>query len=299
MRSPSAFEKRLLAAATMLAVLGLSHAALADEKAECSSAYDQAQTLRHEGKLQAARQQAASCTRDACAEFIRTDCAKWLGEIEQSQPTVVFEVHDAHGRETRAVQVALDGKPWLEKVDGGAKLIDPGQHTLHYVIEGQAPIDETVEIREGEKNRKLTASFEKASAGPGPIAPTKPSTSAPLESPASSRSPAPWIIGGVGLASLVVGAITGGLVLHDKSVVDKECAGKACSADGFAAAKNGRTLGPVTTVALVVGGVGVGVGTIWLIARPSVKHDAPPRAALSMGPTVGTTGATWRLEGSF
>lgn len=298
MRSPSVFEKRLLAAATMLAVLGLSHVALADDKAECSSAYEQAQTLRREGKLQAARQQAASCTRDACAEFIRTDCAKWLGEIEQSQPTVVFEVHDARGHETRAVRIALDGKPWLQKVDGGAKLIDPGQHTLYYVIEGQAPIHETVEIRQGEKNRKLTVSFEK-SAGPGPIAPTKPSVSAPPESPASSRSPAPWIIGGVGVASLIVGAITGGLVLRDKSVVDEECNGKACSADGFAAVESGRILGPVTTVALVVGGVGVGVGTIWLIARPSAKSDAPPEAAVSMGLGVHTTGATWRLEGSF
>jgi len=292
MPSPSAFSGRLAAAAfTTLALVGLNQVAFADVKKECSDAYDQAQTLRHDGKLQAARQQALACTHDTCAEFIRTDCVKWVGEIEQSQPTVVFEVHDAHGHETRAVHVSLDGKPWLDELDGAAKQIDPGQHTIHYAMEGQSPIDDTVQIREGEKNRKFTASFEKASAAPP--------TSDPIGLSAPSPSPAPWIIGGVGVAALVVGAITGSIVLHDKAVAKKECPNDICNADGFSKVSQGRALGPVTTVALVVGGVGVGVGTIWLIARPSAKSQAPPRAALSMGAAINTTGAAWRLEGSW
>ena len=228
----------------------------------------------------------------------------------------------------RAVQVALDGIPWLDTLYGAAKPIEPGHHTLHYVIDGDASIDDTVEIHEGEKNRKLIVSFDKASSDkaapekastekPGteesgtqkaarderPMVPKKGPSSMPPETRASSRSPAPWIIGGIGVGALIVGAITGGLVLHDKSVAEAECPNNKCDADRFSKVSQGKALGPVTTVALVVGGLGVGVGAIWLIARPSAPNSGappvPPAVALSMGPVVNMSGAAWRFEGSF
>src|SRR3954470_24878187 len=96
MPSPSAARRRRAATALLTAVLVSSGGlARADDKQACIASYDQTQKLRKGGKLGAAREQALVCLKDACAEFIRADCARWFAEIEASQPTVVFEVRDA------------------------------------------------------------------------------------------------------------------------------------------------------------------------------------------------------------
>jgi hypothetical protein len=296
MRSQIAFKHLLMTTFATLVLAGVANRAWADDKTECSASYDQTQSLRHDGKLQAARQQAVSCAREACAEFIRTDCAKWLGEIDSSQPTVVFEVHDAQAHDVRSVQVSLDGKPWLDKVDGGAKAIDPGQHKLHYVIDGQPPIDDTVEIREGEKNRKLTASFQDPRASDRQMLPEK---TTPPETPppdaAPSRSIGPWVVGGIGVAGLAVFAITGGIALSDlktptgctASGAAHTCANAADTAKANRASSQGKTLGTVSTVALAAGAVGVVTSIVWLVARP---HGKATSARLSFGQGPGDAG---------
>ena len=269
-------------------------AAQADEKQACSTAYEQTQTLRKEGKLSSAREQALVCMRDVCAEFIRTDCAIWFAEIASSQPTVVFDVRDAAGRETSAVRVSLDGKPWLENLDGSARTIDPGQHLIHLEMEGAPGLDQTVQIREGEKNRKLRAAFQMAPPPPAGVVP-RPDAGAP-----ETRSIAPWILGGVGVAGLAVGGILGAVVLDQKAITDEHCdaATQTCDATGITAANTGRTLGPISTVGLIVGGVGVGVSAVWLLTRAPATSEAGA-ATVGMGPVMTASGAGWRLQGSW
>ena len=275
-------------------------AAQADDKQACSTAYEQTQTLRKEGKLSSAREQALVCLRDVCAEFIRTDCASWLGEIESSQPTVVFDVYDAAGRETSAVRVSLDGKPWLEKLDGSAKAIDPGQHQIHLEMDGAPGLDQTVQIREGEKNRKLSAAFQKAVLPKPAPTPPAPVVHRPDAGPPETRSIAPWILGGVGVAGLAAGGILGLLVLHQKTITDEHCddATQTCDATGVAAANTGRTLGPISTVGFIVGAVGVGVSAVWLLTRAPAKSKAGA-ATVGMGTVMTASGPEWRLQGSW
>jgi hypothetical protein len=273
----------------------MSDLARADDKQACSDAYAQTQTLRREGKLEAARESAVRCGRDVCAAFIRAECGTWFTEIEASQPSVVFEVRDAAGRDTTAVRVWLDGKPWLDKLEGKARSIDPGQHTLRYEIAGEKPLEETVQIREGEKNRKLTASFQRAAPPtaepPVPVAPRR--AEAPV-APAS-RSIAPWIVGGVGVAGAVTGAVTLALAFNEHSVNQAHCsdATRTCDAEGRAAASTGQALGTISTVGFVVGGLGLGVSAVWLLTR------GPSQPAVSMGPRVTPEGGSWRIEGRF
>lgn len=300
------------AIALALSVAAAPSMARADDKQVCSTAYVQTQTLRREGKLRAAREQALTCMRDVCTDFIRTDCATWFGEIEASQPTVVFDVRDAAGQETSAVRVLLDGEPWLEKLDGSARAIDPGQHVIHLEIEGAPGLNQTVQIREGEKNRKLSATFQKVEAPE--TAPETAPKAAPKAAPTASgavaqggeRAPpetpsiAPWIVGGVGVAGLAVGGIVGALVLREKAITDEHCddATRTCDATGVAAADRGRTLGPISTVSFIVGGLGVGVSAVWLLARPTAKSGAGA-AMVSVGPVMTASGAGWRLQASW
>ena len=316
MRAPRAAW--LVAALLASSVGGASGVARADDKLACSRAYDQTQALRRQGRLLAAREQAAFCTRDACADFIRTDCAKWLGEITASQPTVVFEARDGAGKETSDVRVDLDGKPWIAALDGKAKPVDPGPHVFHYVRSSGESVDDTVQIREGEKNRKLTAPFKIAAAPaiplpvpPPPVAPPAADvTAVPASPPAAvvdappERSVAPWIIGGVGLAAVVTGAILGGIVVADHATTQDptQCSPTTlkCTPAGLSAANQGRTLGPVSTVMLVAGGVGVAVGAVWLIVRSRATTTAPgATAGVAMGPVMTPGGAGFRIGGSW
>jgi hypothetical protein len=275
----------------------------ADEAQACSTAYDVTQAQRRAGQFSLARRSAILCSRESCAEFIRVDCAQWLGEIDASQPTVVIVVRDAAGKETSAARVELDGMPWLANLDGKAQPIDPGQHTVRFMLSGDA-IEETLQIREGEKNRSLSASFEKK---PAPVSSAAISPPAPAAAPPAgweSETPtavAPWIIGGVGVAGLLVGAIAGGVVLHDRAVVgdSSQCnaARGTCTLAGYDALAQGRALSPVSTAGFVVGGLGVGVSTVWIVARRLKARRAPARMGLA--PVTSAAGAMWRLQGAW
>jgi hypothetical protein len=108
-RSPSVFESSLATLVAFVAMAAGATEARADDKQVCSDAYAQTQTLRKDGKLHAAREQALLCVKDTCAEFVRTDCTTWLAEIEASQPTVVLEVRDASGNDVLDAKIELDG----------------------------------------------------------------------------------------------------------------------------------------------------------------------------------------------
>ncbi len=268
--------------------------AWADDKQDCSNAYDQTQSLRHVGRLQEARRAAAVCTRDVCKDFIRTDCTKWLGEIDLAQPTVVFGVKDVAGRDAVSVKISLDGKPWLDHLDGQAKPIDPGNHTVRYMMDGAPPIDDTILIREGDRGRALTASFQtrSASAAPGP---------GPPSDSGHAHSVGPWIVGGVGVAVLVAGAVTGGLVLADKSSFNEHCSSvtKTCDTTGISAASQGRVLGPATTAELVVGGAALGAGAIWLVADLSGGRKRQSSASFIVAPIVSSHVGALVVQGGW
>lgn len=294
MRNPSASDRLAAAALTAAAVLVALPAAADDDKQACGDAYHRTQTLRKEGKLRAARDQAVACTRDACAEFVRADCARWLGEIDASQPTVVLAVRDGDGRDRTAVRVLLDGAPWLDAVDASAHPIDPGPHTLRFEADGEAPIEQQVLVREGEKARTIAVTLGPASSIPAPLAPRAP---APVDAAGDDGSIAPWIVGGVGLGTFTVGAVLGLVVVSERSTFDEHCdeARGTCDAEGIDARETGETLGPISTVAMVAGALGVGVAAVWLVTEDD--GDAGPTVAT--GPAVAPGGGGWRVQGSF
>ncbi len=302
MRSRNAFDPRLIAALVTTAAIALAPSASAapDDKKACSDAYDRTQSLRLKGQLQAAQEQAALCTRDACAEFIRTDCTTWLGQIEAGLPTVVFEVRDLAGKDTTAVTVTLDGKPWLTTLSGKARPIDPGTHALRFTIAGAPPIEQTVVVREGEKLKKVSVAFGAAPALPSAPPALAPVAPAPVPVEEEDDAPiAPWVIGGVGLGLLATGGILAAVVASEKSTFDEHCdeATQTCDADGLAAGDTGRTLGPLATVSLVLGAVGVGVATVWIVS--DATDESATSTSVGTGPVVHAGGGGWGLRGRF
>lgn len=119
-----------------------------------------------------------------------------------------------------------------------------------------------------------------------------PPAAAPVVDPYSSATRAPSITGrqigalftgGVGLAGLVLGTVSGVIVLQKKSIVQDHCNGLVCDAEGKAAADSASLPGALSTVGFGLGGVGVATGLLlWLTepAQPNAGAAAPAYRAL-------------------
>jgi hypothetical protein len=257
--------RRVAAVAIICGVVGVAGEGRADEKAACTTAYEQTQKLKTAGQLKAAREQASQCTRTVCTAFIRDDCAKWLAEIEAAQPTVLLEVKDANGRDASAVSVTLDGNAWLSEIDGQTKLLDPGPHTLRFEMAGSPPIEQQIVVREHEKGRRVRVSFKAAGAD--------------SEAAGARPSNGPWILGGVGIAFAGVGVVLGVVTLNAKSHVDALCPGAVCpneaaKSEAEPSRSTVNTVGPISTVGMVSGGIAIGAAVVWLVARKPARPSA-------------------------
>jgi hypothetical protein len=139
------------------------------EKKACVEAHTTGQSLAREGKLGDARKQFITCGREACPGAIRKDCADWLAEATESQPSIVVEARDEQGKQTTDVKVYVDDVLVADALDGRAIEVDPGTHSFRYVSKKGSALDERVVILEGQKNRKLAAVFPRAPAPPRPF----------------------------------------------------------------------------------------------------------------------------------
>jgi hypothetical protein len=164
---------------------------------------------------------------------------------------------------------------------GSALPVDPGTYTVTASAPGYATSTSVVTVAEG------ASSVVDVQLGAGnEIAAKVPASS-------SSRT-AGWVLAGVGAAGLATGAIAGVLTLSRKATVDDNCnADKKCNATGMDAAESGKTLGKVTTVGLIVGAIGVGVGGYLLLSGSAES----PRTAV--GAWAGPEGASLSLSRSW
>jgi hypothetical protein len=138
---------------------------------------------------------------------------------------------------------------------GSALPVDPGAYKIVVTAPGHEPSTKEVVVAEGAS--PLIEIRAGAPLGTTEIPPPK----------TTSNRTAGWVVGGIGVAGLGVGAVAGILTLGKKGTVDDNCnAEKRCNQAGYDAAQSGKTLGMVTTTGLVVGAIGVGVGAYLLLS---------------------------------
>ena len=246
-------------------VLGITLAAAPAQadmtKDQCVDANGDAQELRGEGKLSAAREKLRACASPSCPAMVRDDCVRRLDELERAQPTIAFEVKDAWGADVSAVKVAVDSKPLTDRLDGTALRVDIGQHVFTFEVAGQAPVTRTLVLTEGEKGRreviaiggaKSPASVPAPSAAPvaatgvsmHPVTETSETESPPAGGGVETRKLLGLVAGGVGVAGLAVGSVFGVLTLSEKSQQQKDCASSAsCTGAGHTQALSDHSLG--------------------------------------------------------
>ena len=158
--------------------------------------------------------------------------------------------------------------------------VDPGKQTIEVSAPGRQTAVFEVTLAEGQS--------ESLAVEVGP--PADPGTEDPAGASVSTEQSSPtlgYVVGGIGVAGLVVGGVTGVMVLGKKSTVDDNCdANKICNREGADAADAGRTLGTVSTIGFVVGAVGVGLGA-YLVLSSDNKEQPRTMLAPAVAPDGG------------
>jgi hypothetical protein len=272
--------------------------AFADERADCASSAEKAQEARDEGKYRKARESMLLCSREVCPATIRTDCVRWLSELEGMAPSVVVNAREG-AQDLTAVKVTMDGTVLADKLDGKPIFVDPGEHVFIFEKAGLPPKGEKVLIRTGEKNRVLNVQFEGPKAAPAAPGPANAQAPAGTDAGTRQERPAPvlsYALGGVGVVGLASFAFFGLTGQGDVSDMESGCKPN-CAQDRVDSAKT-KLL--VADISLGVGVLALGAAAYFYFAQPKVEArstSALPRWNVDLKPALG--GGTATLGGRF
>ncbi|MBI3202939.1 MAG: hypothetical protein HYZ29_15480 [Myxococcales bacterium] len=323
----SARARKVTAALAITAVLGVSERCLAQDSAAAEALFDKALADFDAGRLDAACPAFAESQRldprpgtlftlaecearagllasavghygDYLAQFGRMTQAEQkkqrgrdkiaLGALEKLRPDVPqLTIVVPEGTPPDA-SVSRNGKALGRAALGVALPVDPGEHEVVLTLTDGRTSRKALTLAKGAKER-VVLDLPAASAPEAPA----PASVPPREAPVTTRpgsSPWPWVIGGVGVAGIAVGSVTGLMVLGKKKTIQDHCDGPVCDVTGKEAADSAKTLGWVSTAGFGVGVVGVGVATALLIGGGSQKTE---RATRTLPVVVATERGAW------
>lgn len=179
--------------------------------------------------------------------------------------------------------VKLDGAVIAKDALATPQPVDAGDHPLHAEAPGFAPLDEKLTIADGE-NRNFELALSKP--GEAPPAPPPPASEPPREE-GGGMSPlrvTGLVLGGVGVAGLAVGAVTGILALGKKSDGDEGCSKNdpnLCPADAVSAREDGFTFATVSTIGFIAGGALAAGGVVLFVVGGEDEGSGTSAARLS------------------
>src|SRR5262245_50073921 len=156
----------------------------------------------------------------------RTMAEQRVSAVEPRLPRLVIRLAAAAPTESR---IERDGVELGAASLGSELPLDPGVHAVRVTAPRREPREYRITLIEGER-RALDVEPGSASASRALAVESAPAKSGG----GSGQKTAGYVIGGVGLAGLITGAVAGYLVLDAKSTVDKDCdAAKRCGQDGL------------------------------------------------------------------
>jgi hypothetical protein len=258
----------------------------------CLDAFNDGQRLRANGQLLAARRELSTCAADSCPELMNKPCAQWLAELRVLLPSIVVSATRADGSAVEAGRIEVDGVAARDRFGGDPIELDPGKHVVRAEIPGIAPRQAEFEIAPGTHSLPIRLRFEAPPRAPS--APQSAAAKAPAEEgPSHALAAVGWTGVAFGAAGLVVGAITGGVAVSNKSRLKDDCAAGACTQDDI---DRGVIPAHVSTASFVVAGAGLAVGIICLVldagSDDAAGADRVARSELVLGPAS----LSWRAR---
>lgn len=216
----------------------------APTKQKCIEAAEEGQQLRSEGKLQDAAEQFRVCAATECPKLLQKDCVVWLSEVTTTKPSVTVRAEDEDGVEVQDAHITMDDAEWAP-TRGSSRPVSVGSHRFVWVREGQAAVEERVNLRDGETDRLIVLRAPKRAKPPPP------------KRESSSVSPWVWVGYGVGVGAASTGVGFYALGLGQRSTLEGLCAKSGTCLESDVSSSRGN---------LILGDVMVGVGIVALAA---------------------------------
>jgi hypothetical protein len=211
--------------------------------------------------------------------------AEAASEHEALGPKIPSVVVQLEGATPAEVKVSVDGTAISSELVNEARPLNPGQHRIEGTRGSEQALVE-VTLAEGEQKAAVLR-FGQAAASASAPAP-EPDQAPASRSGLGTRRTLALVAGGIGLVGVGIGSYFG---LQSKSKLDeaeKYCKGSDCTDPrGVTAGNDAYTAGNVSTVAMVVGALGIGGGVVlWVTAPKSAAAEQPPagpQAKLELG----------------
>jgi hypothetical protein len=207
----------------------------------------------------------------------KTDAKREHGQLVQRIPKLRV-------RPSRSIasggEVSIDGQMVNAAV---AVLVDPGKHTIIVREEGAEVARKEVEVRDGGNTLEVDIELPGAKLGEPPPPADQPKQVGPTTtSEEGSLLPGALVLG-AGAASLIVGAVTGGLALSSKSDLEDSCPSGRCPESSREILDDATRLATASTATFIIGGVLAAGGVTLLILRPGGgSNDDAAKADLSL-----------------
>lgn len=243
-----------------------------DPKRICAAAYTSGQRLMRAGSLIEAGRQLAQCGGPRCPAAMQSDCQQWLAEVENSTPTVVFQVSATAGPPPRNVLLSVDGAAPIA-LDARAIAIDPGTHDLMLTAPGYRDVTLRVVVSEGEKLRREAVVFPLADASltAPPLAPSPPK---------ASRFTVPVIVSASVAGLAAVSAVYFGIQARaDDRALDR-CA-DTCSKETVDTVRREYLL---TNVSIGVAAAGLTTAAVLYLLHRSTEPAPAATVSIAVGP---------------
>lgn len=238
------------------------------------------------GSAWTAFHEAAEAARRASDER-ENEARRRMAQLEPHLNRLTVEVPPQS--DTAGLGVRLDGAPLDRAAWGAAIVVDPGVHKLEAQAAGHKPWSQSLEILAP----TTTATIPRLELDTPPPAPFPPPAGQTADTPPAADTPPESSsggidrrllalgAGGVGVVGVALGSVFGLLSISHRNVGNAHCQlgpnGNECDAQGVQARSDAITAGNVSTVAYVMGAVGLAAGAV-------LWFTAPPR---SSGPAVG------------
>jgi hypothetical protein len=308
-----------------------------ENKAAAQAMFDKAMPLMTAGKYQEAcslLEESQRLDAGMAAQFRLAECYEKVGRLASAWTTFVEVTHAAQAagmseRERVARERAASLKPKLSYLiiqvpegvaanpkvqitrDGmnigrpqwGADVpVDPGVHTIEVITPGSKPWTAQVSVELGPATTTIKV--------PDLAPPSVTASHSPAAMHTDQADPSPWtmqrtigvIVGGVGLAGVVVGAVFGVRSLGNNADSDSHCtvgSPDRCDETGLELRSDARTSATVSTVAFALGGAAVAAGVVLFAAAPSGQSTTSSVSRVTVNSSAGPSTAFVLLRGDW
>jgi hypothetical protein len=194
-------------------------------------------------------------------------------EVGPRIPSIQITLQNADGN-TNA-QMMIDGEPIPAAAAFAPRKVNPGAHA---VVVKAGSFDKKLDVNVAERETK-TVTVDLKEKPPEVV-----KAAGPEEKPSTEKTnalPKILMFGGFGLAAVGVGvgAVTGLMSISKTNDLKDICTNDKCPVDKQGEIDDAKGLGNISTIAFIVGGVGVGAGIVGLVLSRKEKRELPAAAA--------------------